>query len=122
MSFSIKRLAGIAVVATGLSVATFAFTATNTVEASKAGSGSGGITGYAVSAVDYVLNSTDPSTIDSVSFTLDTAPKAGSTVKIQLVPTTGAWYDCTVVDADATCTTTGATVLTATDLTVVAAD
>lgn len=118
MSFNIKRLAGIAVVATGLSVSTYAFTATNSVEASKAGSGSGAITGYAVTAVDYVLNATTPTLIDSVSFTLDSA---ATDVQVQLV-TDGPWYPCTVTDTSADCTTTGATAGASNSLTVVAAD
>ena len=121
MSFSIKRLAGIAVVATGLSVSTYAFTATNTVEGSQAGSGDGVISGYAVTGVDYVLNGTDPTKIDAVSFDLD---GASSTVKVRF-GASATWFACVVdVNDAATCDTSGAgqPSVTETSLTVVAAD
>ena len=69
----------------------YAFTASNTVPASSAGSGSQTISGYSVSNVAYTLNSTTPTNMDAVSFTLD---KAAGTVKAQVV-NGGTWYDCT---------------------------
>lgn len=101
--------------------ATYAFTAGNTVGASKAGDGSGGITGYAVSAVHYNLNATDPTLVDSIDFDLDSTPIAGSTVKAQLV-TGGTWFDCTWTATDVNCVTTGADVASADSLRVVVAD
>ena len=74
--------------------ATYAFTAANTVEASKAGDGAGAVTGYNVTGVHYTLNATDPGVVDSVSFNLDSAPVAGSTIRARLNPT-GPWYTCT---------------------------
>jgi hypothetical protein len=101
--------------------AAFAFTASNTVPDSKAGDGSGAITGYTVSAIHYSLNATDGTKIDQVSFTLDSTPPSGSVIKIQLV-TGGSWYSCTNSGTSVTCATTSpqATVLPSDNLRVIA--
>jgi hypothetical protein len=104
-----------------LAGATYAFAAANTVPTSKAGDGSGGISGYTVSVIHYNLNATTPTNIDSVTFTLDTAPAAGSTIKIKLVSAGTTWYGCTNVTTAVTCTTAGATVSAADNLQVVIA-
>ncbi len=101
--------------------ATYAFAAANTVPTSKAGDGSGGITGYTVSAIHYALNAANPATIDAVTFTLDSAPAGGSTIKIKLVGAGSTWYTCTNVATAVTCNTTGAPVSTADTLQVVIA-
>jgi hypothetical protein len=114
-------LIGGAAVAGVMAVGGYAFTASNTVAASKAGDGQGAITGYDVSSVHYTLDATDPSTVTSVGFTLNSIPAAGSTIKVQLV-STGSWYTCTTPTTTAvTCTTTGATVAPADNLRVVIA-
>jgi hypothetical protein len=108
-----------------LAGATYAFAAANTVPTSKAGDGTGVISGYTVSAVHYNLNTTNPSTIDSVTFTLNSAPVAGSTIKIKLVSAGTTWYTCTNVTTAVTCnngTTLGAAVSTSDSLEVVIAD
>ena len=99
-----------------LAGAAYAFAAANTVPATKAGDGSGTISGYTISNVVYNLNPTDPSTMDSVNFDLSAA---AVTVKIQLV-TAGAWYDCTPLSGGWTCDTTGVTVVSIDQLRVVA--
>jgi len=105
----------------GLVVGTYAFTAANTVPATKAGDGSGAITGYTVTNVHYTLSGADFTNIDTVSFTVDSAPPSGSTMKAQLV-SGGTWYSCTNVTTTVTCTTTGATVVPANQLRIVIAD
>ena len=101
-----------------VSVAAYAFAAANTVPATKAGAGSGTVSGYTVSAIVYNLNATDPTTLDGVDFTLSAA---ASTVKIKLVAAGSTWYDCTVVTGnDFTCDTTGASVSAMDQLNVVA--
>jgi hypothetical protein len=117
-----RRVIAVLLVVLGLSAFITAMTAANTVPASKAGDGSGAISGYTVSAVHYNLNATNPQNIDSVTFTLDSAPVAGSTVKIKLVAAGSTWFSCTMTGANASCTTTGATVAPADQLTVVVAD
>jgi len=108
-----------------LAGATYAFAAANTVPASKAGDGNGAISGYTVSAIHYILNSSTPSTIDSVTFTLNTAPVAGSTIKIKLVNAGTTWYSCTNTGTAVTCnngSTLGASVSSSDSLEVVIAD
>ena len=77
-----SRIIGILVVAAALATGAYAFTATNTVPDSNAGSGSGTISGYTVSAIAYQLNATTPSNIDSVTFTLNAA---ATTAKAKVV-------------------------------------
>ena len=116
MKFAVLGLVGL------MAAAGSAFLAANTVPASKAGDGAGAVTGYSVSGIHYVL-AANPQQVASVDFVLDSAPPAGSTVKVQLAAA-GPWFDCTMSgtpSVNAACTTTGATVLGATNLTVVAA-
>ena len=109
-----------AIVATGV----YGFTAANTVPATKAGDGSGAVSGYTISSVHYGLNATTPTSIDSVTFNLNSTPAAGSTIRIKLVAAGTTWYSCTNVAAAITCATTSpqATVLAADELRVVVAD
>lgn len=101
-----------------IAASAYAFAAANTVPATKAGSGSGAISGYTVSNVVYNLDASDPALLDSVDFTLSAA---ATTVKIKLVTAGSTWYPC-VVDTgnDFTCDTTGATVSSMDELNVVA--
>ncbi|HEY7660137.1 MAG TPA: hypothetical protein VIC58_06025 [Actinomycetota bacterium] len=113
---------GIGLLSIALSSGVFGLAASNTVPATKAGDGSGAISGYVLSGVHYTLNGTDPALIDQVAFTLDSAPVAGSTLKAQLV-SAGSWYTCTNAGTAVTCNTTSpqATVLPANNLRVVIA-
>lgn len=86
-----------------LASGSYALTAANTVPASKAGDGEGAVTGYTASAIHYALNATDPSKADTVTFTLDTAPATGGTVKVEVDNATGNWYTCTNVTTAVTC-------------------
>jgi hypothetical protein len=116
-----RAMLGGVVVAGAFGVAAFAFTASNTVPDSKAGDGSGAVTGYVVSSVHYGLNATDPSKADSVTFNLDSTPAAGSTLKTKV----GAnWYACTHTAAAVSCPTTSppAAVQPITTLQIVVAD
>ena len=105
-----------------LTTAAYALAGANIVPVSKAGDGSGVISGYTVSAIHYILNAV-PTTIDSVTFTLDTAPVPGGTIKIKLVNAGSTWYNsCTNTGVNVTCVTTGASVTSANELRVVVAD
>ena len=86
------RLVLALVVAAALSSGAYAFTATNTVPGTSAGSGSGTISGYTVSAVQYQLAST-PSDIDSVTFTLNAN---ATTVKAKVVGASSTYTDCSI--------------------------
>jgi hypothetical protein len=120
---SVGRFATVLVVSGAIVAGTYAFTAANTVPDTKAGDGSGTVTGYVLSSVHYNLNAGNPANIDSVAFTLDSTPVAGSTLRAQLAPA-GSWYSCTNAGTAVTCTTTApqATVLAATNLRVIVAD
>lgn len=83
----------------------YAFTAANTVPASKAGDGSGAVTGYTVSNIHYALDNADPTQVESVEFDVDLAPPAGATLKAQFV-TSGNWYTCSATGTDVSCDTT----------------
>ena len=106
-------------VAAVVAPAAYAFTASNTVPGTSAGSGSGAISGYTVSNVSYTLNAANPQNVDQVAFTI--APTTG-TVKAQLV-SGGAWYACVNSAGSVTCATTSpqATAAAVDQLTVVAA-
>lgn len=101
----------------------YAFTASNTVPGSNAGSGSGTISGYTVSGITYTPDATDPTKLSAVKFTLD---KSATTVKAQVDTVAGTWYSCSLVTGTTwTCDTTTPTeaVIKPTDqLTVVATD
>lgn len=101
--------------------AAFAFAATNTVPGTYAGEGAAVISGYTVTVVDYNLNATNPSNIDSVDLTLNAA---ATTVKIGLV-NGGALYSCSGSGTAWNCDTTvgtQATVSAANQLRVIATD
>jgi len=101
-----------------ISVAAYAFAASNTVPATKAGDGTGVVSGYTVTSVVYTLNATDPTTLDLVSFDLGAA---ATQVKAQLV-SSGSWYTCTLDTGTVwECDTSGLTVSTIDQLRVVAA-
>jgi hypothetical protein len=117
--FRVRRRTVLVVALAGtLALATFAFTASNTVPGSKAGKGEGVISGYAVSSVAYTLSSTNPANIDSVAFTLDAA---AATVKAKLVASSSAYTDCSVAGLNVTCNfSPDVAVLSADELSVVA--
>jgi hypothetical protein len=123
MTIDTRKLRYIAALIAAVSAAAgiYAFTASNVVPATNAGSGSHAISGYTVSAVAYTLNS-DPTKLDAVAFTLD---KAAGTVKAQ-VASGGSWYSCTNGGSgnNWTCDTTSpqASVAPADQLSVVATD
>lgn len=114
-----RRLALAALVTGVVASRTFAFTSSNTVSSSSAGSGSGAISGYTASNVSYALNASNPQNIDAVTFTI--SPTTTATVKVQLAPG-GSWYSCANSSGSVSCATTSpqATAAAATQLTVVA--
>ena len=108
-----SRVLGALVVAVALAAGTYAFTATNTVPSSNAGSGSNTISGYTVTNVQYQLNATTPSDIDSVSFTLS-AP--ATQAKVKIVAASSTYTDCSIA------TGTSVTCDFSPDITVASAD
>lgn len=107
LSLSVKLVAPVVLVtllATG-GVAV-AFTASNTTPTSKVGDGAGAASGYTVSAEVYTLNGADPTLVDQLAFTLNTAPPAGSVIKVRLVSAGTDWYYCSNIATAVTCDTT----------------
>ena len=88
-----SRTLGILIVAAALATGAYAFTATNTVPGSNAGSGSGTISGYTVSGIAYTLNATTPSDIDSMTFTLNAS---ATTAKAKIVSGSSTYTACTI--------------------------
>jgi hypothetical protein len=112
----------VVVLAFAFASVTNAFAAANTVPTSYAGDGANTISGYTVANVHYNLNAANPQNIDSVTFTVNAAIPAGSTVQIKLVAASTTFYSCTVTGGTSvSCTTTGATVTPADELRVIIA-
>jgi hypothetical protein len=88
-----SRFLGALIVAAAMAAGAYAFTATNTVPATTAGSGSGTISGYTVSAVAYQLNATTPSNVDSVTFTLSAN---ATTAKAKIVSGSSTYTACSI--------------------------
>ncbi|MGD0878998.1 MAG: hypothetical protein ABSA01_12755 [Anaerolineales bacterium] len=119
------RIFIIVIVVFAFATVAYASAAANTVPTSKAGDGNGAVSGYTVSAVHYNLNTTNPGTIDSLTFTLNVAPVGGSSIKIKLVNAGTTWYTCTNSGTTVTCnngSTLGASVSSVDNLEVVIAD
>jgi len=116
--FRSSKLFFVVLVVLVFATAAFSFAASNNMPASTyAGEGSSVTSGYTVSSVVYNLNTTAPSNIDSVTFSLDAA---ATNVKIRLV-TTGSYYSCTNPSGfNWNCTTAGSTVAAADEFRVVA--
>jgi hypothetical protein len=105
-----------------LALATYGYANSNTVDPSNAGDGSGAISGFTVSNVHYVLNSSTPSNADQVTFNIAPALSGTGTARISLNGGTtwlaaGACTGTTTI----TCNVSGTSVLSLTNLRVVAA-
>lgn len=71
--FGLPKVAALAAVALALGGGAYAFTASNTVSSAPAGMGeSGTVSGYTASNVVWTPDSTNPSNIQKVAFTLST--------------------------------------------------
>jgi hypothetical protein len=90
----------------------YVFTASNTVPLTTAGSGAGAVSGYVVTALHYVLDSSTPTDIDSLTFTISPAVPSTGVGKVSISTTLSAGgptaYTCTtdVAGTTVTCTTT----------------
>jgi hypothetical protein len=100
MFSNLKRSAGVGlvVVVAAVGLGAYAFTASNTVDAtSAAGVGQATIAGYQVTNVSYTQDGTDPSTWSAVDFDLDSN---ATQVQVKfddsnaVLPSSG-WIDCT---------------------------
>lgn len=94
-----KKVLGLVMVVGVIAAGTYAFTNSNTVEASNAGNGASAVSGYTVTNIDYnelVGLDTDPTTIETVDFRLD---GPADRVSIKLDPA-DSWTSCTVDATD----------------------
>lgn len=119
------RTATVILLALIISAVAYGFAAGNTVPESGAGDGSGTISGYDITNIQYSLLGSDPTKVASVSF--DVSPTAGASaatvVEITIDGGTS-WVSCTGAGSW-TCTFTAGsepTVLAAAQLQVVATD
>ena len=105
-----------------MAMAVYGFAASNNVDPSNAGDGSNTISGYDVENVHYVLNDTNPSTVDEITFDLTPALVAGGETRISL-DNGATWLAagaCTGTST-VTCDAAGTTVLSLANLKVIAA-
>jgi len=103
----------------GSTFAVVAFASSETHLALIGGEGVNVISGYEITDVHY-QSGNDASQIDSVSFTSNTT---ATLVKIKLVSTQSKWYDCHSPNGiNWMCDTSGATIQSANELTVVASN
>jgi hypothetical protein len=119
-----RRFLGALTLAGVMTVGNYAFTASNTVEASAAGQGSETISGYSVSTVRYTLEtSSGTANVSGVSFSI--APTSGgsapTTVRARLSGS-AAYSNCSNSTGTTwTCSFSGVTALSAASLDVAAA-
>ena len=101
-----------------LAGATYAFAASNTVPETYAGDGEGGVKGYNVTNIHYVVNGAD---IESVTFSVvdEDGGLTATDVKASMDDGT-TWSNCTIGGNGWTCNISGVTVLSATSLRVIA--
>ena len=101
------RSFGMLIIALILAASVYGFAAANTVPDTYAGDGSGTISGYTITNVDYGLTTadSDPTDIDQVSFSLG----SGMTATEVYVSFDGGtnWVDCSAGISGSTVTCTG---------------
>src|SRR3990172_3589967 len=88
-----RSLAILALIAmTSLSI--YAFAAANITTESGAGDGSGSVSGYVISAVQYSLLASDPTRIGTVSFDVSSAATGGNPSQVQVSLDGATWAAC----------------------------
>jgi hypothetical protein len=83
-----RAVLAVMLIAAVAAVGAYAFTASNTVPDSNAGSGTSTVSGYTATNIEYTLNA-DPLKVDTITFDLDAA---ANTVKVETDGST--WFDC----------------------------
>jgi hypothetical protein len=124
------RVAAALVAAGAIGGGAYAFTASNTVPSTNVGAGSGTVSGYTVSNMDYGLDATTPANIDSLTFNVSPVIPSTSSGKVEIQAQLSAGgpntYSCTTNTAGdtVTCATTSPqlTASTISSVTVVAAN
>ncbi|TAK14898.1 MAG: hypothetical protein EPO32_00075 [Anaerolineae bacterium] len=111
------------IIALGLITAGLIFAAGNSVPESGAGDGTGVVSGYTVTAIDWDIQAANPTLLDNVVFTVTPTAGAGNATEVYVTVDAGAnWITCTNVLTVWTCdfTATDPTVLSAVALRIVA--
>ncbi|TAK14899.1 MAG: hypothetical protein EPO32_00080 [Anaerolineae bacterium] len=106
-----------------LLVTVVAFAAANSVPETGAGDGTGVVSGYTVTAIDWDIQAANPLLVDNVVFTVTPTAGAGNATEVYVTVDAGAnWITCTNVLTVWTCdfTATDPTVLSVVALRVVA--
>lgn len=105
-----------------LVAAVYAFAAANSVPESGAGDGSGVVSGYTVSNISYTPNAGNPSTLDSVSFSLAPTAGAGAPTVVRASVDAGTTWSaaCTLATGTWTCNLGGAAIAPITSLRIIA--
>lgn len=106
-----------------LAAAIYGFAAANVVPETGAGDGSGTISGYTVSNIDYTLDGADPSQITGVTFDVtSTTGSAGAPSEVHITLNGGSWVSCSGPTGNNWSCTVSVTVLSASSLRVVAVE
>lgn len=115
-----SRMFFVLLIALIFSVGAYAFAAANTVPDTVAGDGAGTISGVKITDVHYNISTANPAKITSVDLTTEAPIPAGVDIQIKLVSAGSTWYSCTYTGTSVSCTTTGADVVAADQLRVLA--
>jgi len=83
----------------------YGFAAANVVPESGAGDGTGTVSGYTITNIDYTLLGSDPSKLASVEFDVAPTGSANAATDVRITVDAGTtWITCTNVVAHWTCT------------------
>ncbi|MDK2981109.1 MAG: hypothetical protein PWQ55_1456 [Chloroflexota bacterium] len=86
----------IAFIVLTLGVVAYGYAAANVVPESGAGDGTGTVSGYDISNIDYTLLSSDPTKVESVAFDVVATAGAGAPNEVQITVDSGTtWVSCT---------------------------
>ena len=89
------RILAVSVLILGLAVVAFGYAAANVVPESGAGDGTGTVSGYTITNVDYTLDATDPSKIASLNFDVAKTAGAGDATDVRITVDSGTtWITC----------------------------
>ncbi|MEW6404450.1 MAG: hypothetical protein AB1649_21855 [Chloroflexota bacterium] len=106
LSFLLRpRTLTIAAVLAIIAVIVYGFAAANVVPESGAGDGTGTVSGYTITNIDYTLLASDPTKLQLVEFDVNPTAGAGAATDVRITVNAGVtWITCTNVVAHWTCT------------------
>lgn len=90
------KIIAIALILFSLSVVAYGYAAANVVPESGAGDGSGTVSGYTISNIDYNLLASDPSKVTSIDMDIAATSGAGTPDDVRITVDSGTtWVTCT---------------------------